>query len=40
MSKKTNILGLKESLTFWKSKMKNSEKFVKIHQEFINQPEK
>lgn len=40
MNKKTNIVEIKDNLSIWRSKMKNSEKFVKIHQEFINQPER
>ena len=40
MNSKSNILVLKEQINNWKSKMKNSDKFVKIFAEHVNQPEK
>ena len=40
MNPKINITAAKENITNWKTKMKQTEHFTKIYQEYINQPEK
>lgn len=40
MNSKINVISIKEQISQWKGKMKQSDHFVKIYQEYINQPEK
>jgi hypothetical protein len=40
MNSKINVISVKENISQWKSKMKQSDYFVKIYQEYVNQPEK
>ena len=39
MNSKINVINVKESLSQWKSKMRNSDHFVRVYHEYVNQPE-